>query len=206
MKLTTNKIATLLPAAGILLLGAAPLFGCGPTVFQGQTGLAIVGDLPALPAPPPPPPPPPKVEKAPQRVQIVDNKIVINEKIQFELAKANILPESHSLLDELVKTLKDNPHVKQVRVEGYASSEGPDAFNLNLSDMRAKAVMAYFTAKGVDAGRLEAKGFGEADPIADNETEQGREKNRRVEFKIINQDVTKKKVPIVDGAAKKEGK
>jgi len=146
------------------------------------------------------------VVKTPQRGKNVDNKIVINEKIQFELAKANILPESHSLLDELVKTMQDNPHVKKVRVEGYASSEGPDAFNLNLSDMRAKAVMAYFTAKGVDAGRLEAKGFGEADPIASNDDEAGREKNRRVEFKILTQDVTKKKVPIKNDAAKKGGK
>ncbi|MBW2452941.1 MAG: OmpA family protein [Deltaproteobacteria bacterium] len=202
MKLTNRKIATAL-SAGFLLVSAAPLIGCGPTVFQGQTGLNVVGDLPPLAAPPPPPPPPPPPE-APKRVKIVDNKIVINEKIQFELAKANILAESHSLLDELVKTLQDNPHVKKVRIDGHASSEGPDAFNLKLSDDRAKAVMAYFTAKGVDAGRLEAKGFGEAKPIADNETEEGREKNRRVEFSILDQAVTKKKITV--DAAKTEGK
>ncbi len=173
----------LVPAG--VLLAAIPLAGCGPTVFQGKTGLAVVGELP----PAPPPPAPPKEEpKPPARVVLMKDKIKINEKIQFEKAKANILPVSHSLLDEVVDVLKKNPQVKKVRIEGHASSEGPDAYNMNLSDMRARAVMAYLVSKGVEPTRLEAKGFGETKPIATNDTEQGREKNRRVEFNIVKQE------------------
>jgi len=70
-------------------------------------------------------------------------------------------------------------------VEGYASAEGDDFYNKQLSDRRAKAVMKYVVAHGVDDSRLVAKGFGEESPIASNDTEEGREKNRRVEFNIL---------------------
>jgi len=205
MKLTNRRIATVL-SAGFLLLAAAPLVGCGPTVFQGEAGLNITGDLPPLPAPPPPPPPPPAEPEPPKRVKIVDNKIVITEKIQFAVAKATILEESHGLLNEIVKTMKDNMHVKKVRIEGHASAEGPAAFNKKLSDDRAKAVMAFLVGAGVDQGRLEAKGYGIEKPIADNETEEGRIKNRRVEFTILEQEVTKKKIELPAEEPKKDAK
>jgi OOP family OmpA-OmpF porin len=159
--------------------------------FSGNINVA--GDPPPLPAPPPPNPEP---KPEPKRVEVRDHKIEIHEKIQFELAKADIKAESHDLLNEIVQVIKDNPHIKKIAIEGHASSDGNDAFNMKLSDDRSKSVMKYFVDHGIEANKLTAKGFGETKPIGDNETEEGREKNRRVEFNIVEQDVTKKKVEI----------
>ena len=167
-------------AIGLSLFLAVPLAGCsGTTPFQGNTPLAVVGD-----PPPPPPPPPPE----PKRVEVTDKAIVINEKVQFELAKANILQVSFSLLDEVADVIKKHPQIKKLQVEGHASSEGGAGYNLGLSSRRAKAVTKYLVDHGVPKGVLVAKGFGSSKPIADNATEDGREKNRRVEFNILEQD------------------
>jgi len=87
--------------------------------------------------------------------------------------------------------------IKKIAIEGHTSSEGSDKYNLKLSDKRAKAVMEYLVTKGaLEKGMFTAKGFGEGKPIADESTEEGKEKNRRVEFNIVEQDVTKQKVSI----------
>ena len=156
--------------------------------------MSVVGTPPA-----PPPPPPPKKEEPPPpppRVVLKDNKIEIGEKIQFELNKSVILPQSFGLMDEIADTIKKNPQVKKLSIEGHASAEGDAKKNLKLSDDRAKSVMKYLVDKGVEAARLTAKGFGVTKPIADNNTEEGREKNRRVEFVVTEQDVTQKKIEI----------
>jgi outer membrane protein OmpA-like peptidoglycan-associated protein len=181
-----------------LLSGAFILSACGggTLAFQGASPIAITGTPPA---PPPPPPPPPKKEEPPApppRVEVRDNKIEFKEKIQFENNKATILPQSFSLLDDIVKVIKDNDHIKKIAIEGHASAEGDAKKNLTLSDERAKAVMKYCVDHGIDAKRLTAKGFGITKPISDNATEEGREKNRRVEFNIVEQDITKKKIEI----------
>lgn len=166
-----------------LTAGALTLVGCGGQMpFNGQINVA--GDPPAL---------PPKVKP---RVEVRDNKIEIHEKIQFEYAKADIKSESHSLLNEVVQVIKDNPQIKKIAIEGHASSDGDDAFNKKLSDARAKSVRTYLTEHGIEDAKLTAKGFGEERPIADNDSEVGREKNRRVEFNIVEQEVTKKKVEV----------
>lgn len=164
--------------------------GCGgkPVAFQGETTLAVVGEPPAQPPPPAPEPPP--------RVEVRDNRIEIHEKIQFAFDKATILPVSYGLLNEIAAVIQKNPHIKKIRVEGYASSEGEARHNQKLSDERANAVRAYLTEHGIAKDALVAKGFGIDKPIADNGTEDGREKNRRVEFNIVEQDVTKKKIEI----------
>jgi OOP family OmpA-OmpF porin len=178
-----------------LLVGALMAVACGGvTAFQGQSAMTVVGTPPAPPPPPPPkeePPPPP-----PARVEVRDNKIEIKEKIQFEVNKAVILPQSFSLLDEIADIIKKNPHIKKISIEGHASSEGDAARNIKLSDDRAKSVMKYLTEHGVEAARLSAKGFGAKKPIADNNTEEGKEKNRRVEFVIVEQNITEKKVEV----------
>lgn len=164
------------PALSLTLL----LTGCGGTItFQGQQAFNV-GGHPAPAAAPTPPPAPAS------RVNVRNNKIEIDEKIQFEHDKANILPVSHGLLDEVVKVMKENPQIKKVLIEGHSSSEGDAAHNLKLSDERAKAVMHYLTDHGIDKGRLSSKGFGTTQPVADNATEQGKEKNRRVEFTITD--------------------
>jgi outer membrane protein OmpA-like peptidoglycan-associated protein len=155
---------------------ASLIAGCaGTKAFEGQTALSVVGT---------PPPPPPK-KKEPPRVEVTDKKIEIHEKIQFDYNTATIKPASFSLMDEITDVIKKHPELEKVQVEGYASSEGDDAYNKNLSDRRAKSVMKYLTDHGIDKARLVAKGFGEDRPIASNDTEEGREKNRRVEFNIL---------------------
>jgi len=188
---------------GLGILSIALVQGCGGTLtFAGASAMTVAGDPP----PPPPPPPPPKKEEPPPppaRVEVRDNKIEIREKIQFDHAKATIKPESHDLLNEIVDVIKKNPHIKKISIEGHASSDGDAAFNKKLSGERAKAVMTYLIEKGIPKESLQSKGFGSEKPIASNDTEDGKEKNRRVEFNIIEQDVTKKKVEI-DPATGKE--
>jgi OOP family OmpA-OmpF porin len=157
--------------------------------FEGKKAFAVTGHE-AAPAPVATPKPTPVIPK-PKKVNVKKNKIVIDEKVQFENDKAVILPASHELLDEVVSVIKENPQITKVLVEGHASADGDDKHNLQLSGERAKAVMAYLVAKGIEQTRLEAKGFGETQPIADNATEEGKEKNRRVEFTIEKTDDSK---------------
>jgi outer membrane protein OmpA-like peptidoglycan-associated protein len=109
------------------------------------------------------------------------------DKVQFETGKANIKPESHGLLDEVAKVLKENPQVEVISVEGHTDSTGSADFNRKLSQQRAESVAKYLSSKGVKAARLQPKGFGPDRPIADNESETGRDANRRVEFNIVKQ-------------------
>lgn len=176
--------------AASLLVG---LVGCGGTTqFAGNQAFAIVGSRP------PPPPPPQEEPPAPApRVELRDNKIEFSEKIQFEVNKATIKEESFSLLHDIAEVIKKNPQVKKLSIEGHASAEGNAKRNKTLSDARAKAVLEHLAKKeGVEAGRLLAKGWGIEKPVATNETEEGREQNRRVEFLVLEQDVTQQKVEI----------
>jgi len=184
-----------------VLAAALALAGCGgSTVFSGQMPMTIGGDLPP---PPPPPPPPPKEEpKPPPRVELKQDKIQINEKVQFEYNSSQIKEESHSLLNEVATVIKDHPFIKKILVEGHASSDGADDYNMRLSDARAKAVRDYLVNQaGIAPERLEAKGFGETKPIASNDTEEGREQNRRVEFNITEQDEAARKKAEEAGSA-----
>jgi OOP family OmpA-OmpF porin len=99
-------------------------------------------------------------------------------------------------MDELAKTIQENPQVQKVSIEGHASDEGDDKYNLLLSKARAEAVRQYLVTKGVSAERLSSTGFGESKPLVSNDTPDGREKNRRVEFHITKQEVTKEKVEV----------
>ena len=72
-----------------------------------------------------------------------------------------------------------------IEIRGHTDNEGDDKSNQVLSEARAKAVYQYLLGRGIDAGRLSYKGFGETQPIADNKTEKGRKQNRRTEFTII---------------------
>jgi outer membrane protein OmpA-like peptidoglycan-associated protein len=183
----------------LALTSAALLVGCsGTRVFAGSNAFSIVGTPPPPPPPPPkkePPPPPPE---PPKRVEVRDNKIEIKEKIQFEVAKATILPASFDLLKEIADVIKNKDlAIKKLSIEGHASAEGDPKANMKLSDERAKSVMKHLIDKeGVDAKVLTAKGFGITKPIGDNKTDEGREKNRRVEFVIVEQDLKMKKVEI----------
>jgi OOP family OmpA-OmpF porin len=111
--------------------------------------------------------------------------IDLSEKIQFSPGKADILPESAPVLLEVRDILLNHPEIDLLQVEGYTSTDGAAAQNLRLSQERADAVIAWLAKHGVEAQRLKSMGFGADSPIADNSTEIGREKNRRVDFKIL---------------------
>ncbi|UCD85003.1 MAG: OmpA family protein [Deltaproteobacteria bacterium] len=131
-------------------------------------------------------PPPPLVMKKKSKVYIEKKKIVITETIRFETGKARILPESFYLLDEVANILVANPQIK-ILIEGHTDSVGSDSYNLKLSQARADSVMNYLLSAGISPDRLKALGYGETNPIADNATQMGRAKNRRVEFTIVGQ-------------------
>lgn len=193
---SANKLQTVGLISSLVLVSVAA--GCGPRVFNDGEALAIVGSAP------PPPEAEPAPEPEPKRVEIRDNKIVINEKVQFEVNSAKLKSESHSLLDEVAQVIKDNPQIKKIEVEGHASAEGNAAKNMRLSNNRAKSVMKYLTGDaGVVKEMLTAKGYGIDRPIADNDTEEGRIKNRRVEFTIQEQEVTQTKVEVTEDGKEK---
>jgi OOP family OmpA-OmpF porin len=123
----------------------------------------------------------------PDRVVLTASNIAIMDKVQFDTGKASLLPASFSLLDEVAKVMKDNPQIELVQVEGHTDSTGSPDFNRKLSQERAESVVKYLTSKGVKASRFAAKGFGPDRPIADNNTDAGRDANRRVEFNISKQ-------------------
>jgi len=124
---------------------------------------------------PPPPPPAPAVK---------EQGSIIFRNIQFDLNKADIKPESYPILDEVVDYMKANPNVK-MEVQGHTCNLGKAEYNMKLSDKRAGAVKTYLVGKGVAADRLEAKGYGLTKPVAPNDKEENRARNRRVEFKPI---------------------
>ncbi|MEZ4460755.1 MAG: OmpA family protein [bacterium] len=120
------------------------------------------------------------------KAKIEGDQIKLNEKVFFKTAKADILPQSFGLLDDVVAILRDNPNIN-IRVEGHTDSRGSDKSNKKLSDARASSVRLYLIERGIDPSRIESIGYGEERPIDDNSTEAGRATNRRVEIHITKQ-------------------
>ncbi len=108
-----------------------------------------------------------------------DGRIALN--IQFDFGKATIKPESLPIVEQMAALLSGNPSLN-VAVEGHTDSVGAAAANQALSESRANAVVAELVKRGIAAGRMTAAGFGPSRPVADNATEEGRAKNRRVEL------------------------
>ncbi len=104
--------------------------------------------------------------------------------IEFDLGKATIRPASRPLLDEAAEVLNEYKNIKLV-ISGHTDSSGTRERNLELSQQRADAVRAYLVTKGVEEERLQTIGAGPDQPIADNKTREGRQKNRRIEFKVL---------------------
>jgi outer membrane protein OmpA-like peptidoglycan-associated protein len=115
--------------------------------------------------------------------------IEIGESIQlknvfFVQSKAELKPESYPELDRLVKIMKDNPTI-EIELSGHTDNRGSSQANLELSEKRVHAVEAYLLAKGVQPKRINGRGYGGSKPIAPSDTEENRQMNRRVEFKIV---------------------
>lgn len=111
-------------------------------------------------------------------------KTYIIENLFFVFAKTELLPESDGALTEMFDFLNDNPSVR-IRITGHTDSIGKDKDNQILSEGRANAVRQAMIDRGIDPDRIEAEGKGESEPIDTNDTEEGRQKNRRVEFTIL---------------------
>src|SRR4030043_1844845 len=101
--------------------------------------------------------------------------------INFDTGKSTIKPESRTIIDQIVGMMKANPGLK-IGVDGHTDNVGNPKSNKTLSDERAKSVVAAIATQGIDTNRLSAAGYGQDKPIADNKTEEGRAKNRRVEM------------------------
>ncbi len=120
----------------------------------------------------------------PSKIEVTREQIKLREKVYFELGSAVVLEESWSMLSEVAIVLRSHKEITKVRVEGHTDSQGGDAYNLKLSDERAASVRQFLVDRGVEGERLDSVGYGEGRPLASNDTEQGREKNRRVEIFI----------------------
>jgi OmpA-OmpF porin, OOP family len=117
-------------------------------------------------------------------VPIEVGQIVRLNNVFFDFDKWFLRPESFIELNLVVKMLKDNPAIA-IELGAHTDSKGSDDYNINLSHNRAKSCVEYIISKGIDASRVTWKGYGETVPVATNETDEGRQLNRRVEFKII---------------------
>ncbi|WP_419868418.1 OmpA family protein [Chryseobacterium sp. CT-SW4] len=111
-------------------------------------------------------------------------KITLNESIvNFDFDSSALTATAKNNLDKLSEVLINNPDTN-INIYGHTDSKGSDSYNLSLSERRAESVKSYLSAKGIASSRLFAKGEGESQPVASNETDEGRAKNRRVEFAI----------------------
>lgn len=159
--------------------GLGLTFGVGSPDFRAILGVSYLKprrvDLP-----------PPPVDENVARLE--KKRIVITKKIHFEFDRAVIRPISFRILDAVVDIMKENSDIRKVRVEGHCDAKGSGAYNIKLSQRRSNAVRNYLISHGIEAGRLVAIGYGEAKPVATNDTAEGRAKNRRVEFTILEQE------------------
>jgi OmpA-OmpF porin, OOP family len=163
---------------------------------------------PAAPPPPPPAPPPPPPPEPPRDSDgdgVIDPRdkcpdtprgVAVDadgcprrgtatlQGVTFEFNSARLTPASRPVLDELAADLKRYPRLK-IEVQGHTDSVGADAYNLKLSGERANSVREYLLEQGVPSAQLTARGFGEAQPLEDNKTEEGRALNRRVVMNVV---------------------
>ena len=117
------------------------------------------------------------------------NETFVVENVYYDFNEAALKPESFPALDEIVRMLNYYPNMV-IELSAHTDSKGSNAYNLQLSEARARSVVNYLVSKGIAAERLQAKGYGETMPIADNtvngkDNPAGREKNRRTEFKVL---------------------
>ena len=110
---------------------------------------------------------------------------VVLDHIFFETGKAILRPESFDALDQVLRFLENNPSMK-LEISGHTDNTGSLRINQKLSRDRASAVVDYMVERGIPAEMLIFKGYADTQPVADNSTSEGREQNRRVEFKVLS--------------------
>lgn len=171
-----------------------------PVVAAVPAAAAAAAPAPPPPAPPPPPPPPPadtdgdgvpdSTDLCPgtpmgDKVDQYGCSCDLTLRLSFGFDSAELTVEDKAMLDELIPVLKDLPYLRGT-VAGYTDSRGSAAYNQLLSERRAKAVRDYLLAAGIPAQEFTATGYGEADPVASNDTDEGRALNRRVVLKRVD--------------------
>jgi outer membrane protein OmpA-like peptidoglycan-associated protein/tetratricopeptide (TPR) repeat protein len=112
-------------------------------------------------------------------------KVIVLQNIFFETGSAKLLPTSDPELNKLLWTMRKNTTMN-IEIRGHTDDVGDEKANLVLSEARAKAVYDYLTGRGIEAGRLSFVGYGETQPVADNQTAEGRKQNRRTEFRVLS--------------------
>jgi len=166
--------------------GDPVMTGHGPCLYNGHGVLnedtaieacnpELISKQEAKPAPKPlvEPPPEPKAET-----------VTLKADTYFDFDKSNLKPEGKQTLNELTRDMGDLNSVAEIEVVGHTDSIGTEAYNQGLSERRATTVKNYLISKDVPSNRIEMEGRGESEPVATNETREGRAKNRRVEITI----------------------
>ncbi|WP_437952377.1 OmpA family protein [Sorangium sp. So ce296] len=138
--------------------------------------------------------PDPEKHGCPKAVRVTDKNVVILQQVQFDTDKATIKPVSDPLLDEVAQVLKEHPEIVLIEIQGHTDDRGTDEHNRVLSQNRANSVMAALVRRGIDSTRLTAQGYGRDQPLDNNATEEGRQRNRRVQFIIIKKAAYKPQV------------
>jgi OOP family OmpA-OmpF porin len=169
--------------------------GCPPP--KDRDGDGILDEVDACPDEPGQPNADPKKNGCPL-AQVRESKIVILERVEFETNSAKLLANSDTILNAVLKVMQDHPELTKVSVEGHTDNRGGVAYNLGLSKRRAASVVKWLVSHGIEPGRLASQGFGLKRPIDSNDTAEGRQNNRRVEFHIIEKDGK----PVPQGDAK----
>lgn len=137
---------------------------------------------------PPPPPPACKTPAPGERISLGgcgSGDVIVLRGVNFEFDRANLTVNARTILDDVAAELHKYPDIA-VEISGHTDAKGSDSYNQNLSDDRAHSVVGYLEAKGIDASRMSSVGLGESKPVADNETDEGRELNRRVELRVTS--------------------
>jgi len=132
------------------------------------------------------PHPDPKKNGCPGLIMIKQGEIVILDKVYFSSNKDKILSKSFPVLKAVAYALQTHSGIRRLAVEGHTDNKGKPAKNLDLSQRRAESVKRFLIEQGVSGDRLEARGYGQERPIADNKTSKGRAVNRRVAFSILD--------------------
>jgi len=118
-------------------------------------------------------------------VVLTEKEIEINEQVQFEVDKAVIRPASDALLNQIAQIFKDHPEIKRLEIQGHTDNSGAKQHNKILSGSRAEAVRKALVKRGVKEKLLVAKGYGQENPLVENDSDANKAKNRRVQFKIL---------------------
>ena len=163
--------------------------GC-PEMDADNDGIPDAQD--ACPKDPGKPNPDPKKNGCPLYISKEGSVVRVLQQVHFKTGSATILPDSFPMLQEIVDLLKADTGIKRMSIEGHTDNKGKADNNKTLSQSRANSVMTWLTSHGVGPERLEAHGFGQEKPIDSNDTDAGRQANRRVEFKILDEEDTSK--------------